>query len=129
MEQTYTKLKANILSVGNYEAAISEMSEKKKSKVNFKSENTRETFSGGPDRVTTGTWGIYIAGKQEIEKLGSLEKEAFKNLKHLDINAVVDVTTNTYASLKTSKITLFAILSVAHANHLLVNVNDPKHSN
>ena len=70
LEKDFTKLKVNMASVGSYDAAAFEMSEKKKTavKVNFDGENTRETFDGGPDRVTSGTWGVYIVGKVECQR-------------------------------------------------------------
>ena len=70
LEKNFNKLDVDINGVGNYDAAIIEMSERKSSKVNFGNANYRETFEGGPDRVTTGTWGVYVAGKEQMDKIG-----------------------------------------------------------
>jgi ubiquitin C-terminal hydrolase len=101
LERNFTKLDINICGVGNYETAVSEMSKQKKSlsKVNFSNKNVRETYEGGPDRVTSGTWGIYVAGKKEMQQIGFANKdlnEGFKRLKHLQIGAIVNVATDSY---------------------------------
>ena len=71
LEKDFTKLKVNMASVGSYDAAAFEMSEKRKStaKVNFNGENTRETFDGGPERVTSGTWVFILLARWKCQRL------------------------------------------------------------